>query len=69
MTTPLTERIALLKQELDAHINIKPSKAEAKDWAKKFNKLSNQLDALRASDPNRKVRIADEPEEDEDENA
>lgn len=65
----LTERIALVEVELARHLDsltAKPSITEAKAWAKKYNNLCKQLDDLRASDPNRKVRIKDEDDSDED---
>lgn len=64
------ELIAKAKQALEEHDNslpLKHSKEEAKAWAKKYNRLSKELESLIASNPNRKVRVPDEEEEQDDE--
>lgn len=67
--TTIADRIAIVKVEIERHLdtlNAKPSREEAKAWAKKYNNLSKQLEELCAADPNRKVRIEDEDESEED---
>jgi len=63
--------IDTITKAIEAHLETlqaKPTKAEAKAWARKYNSLSSQLEALKASDPNRKHRAIDDTDEDNDDN-
>ena len=67
MSNPNIEQAKQSLAEHEASLPAKHSKAEAKAWAKKYNKLSDKLEQLIASDPNRKIRIADGDFESDDE--
>jgi hypothetical protein len=65
----LNDNITTVKAEIQRHLDAltaKPTRAEAKAWSVKHDKLHKQLNDLLASDPNRKVRIKDDDEQDDD---
>jgi len=63
------QEINTIIRAIETHLETlqaKPTKVEAKAWAKKYKALSSELEMLKASDPKRKHLSDDDEDEDND---